>query len=121
MQLKNYLKDKMPMVAALGVLLGLSSCGSYQYAGYEDDIYGVSERRVEYQEQRTERDVEQNNNTYYKNYFAEKSQELDAIAQENEIFTDIDSYEGSYSESDSLEFDPTGYAGWGQDNTQVTI
>jgi hypothetical protein len=121
MQLNNYFKDKMPIVAALGVLFGLSSCGSYQYAGYEDDIYGSSERRVEYQEQRTDKEVEQNNNTYYKNYFSEKSQELDAMAAENEIFTDIDSYEGSYAEDDSMEFNPSGYAGWGQENSQVTI
>ena len=86
MQLYNYLKEKMPIVAAFGVLFGLSSCGSYQLAGYDDDIYSTSERRVEYQEQRTDKDVEQSNNAYYQNYFSEKSQQIDAMAAENEIF-----------------------------------
>ena len=37
----NYLKRKIPFLAILGLLFGLSSCGSYQYVGVDNDgIYG---------------------------------------------------------------------------------
>src|SRR5210317_2467410 len=106
MQFINYLKSKLPFYVALSFTFILASCGSYQYVGYDNDgIYG-SEAIV------TEQPVTSNNTNYYKNYFAEKSQQL-VIPEEDIIFTDIDSYEGDYNEvEDSIYV--TGYAGWGQ-------
>jgi hypothetical protein len=115
MQFINNSKSKLPFYVALSFTFILASCGSYQYVGYDNDgIYG-SEAIV------TERPyVTSNNTSYYKNYFAEKSQELGNIPEEDIIFTDIDSYEGDYNEvEDSTSV--SGYSGWGQDNENVTI
>lgn len=125
MQLKNYSKLKISFFVALSLTFVLVSCGSYQYVGYDNDgIYNddVSEEVV-YVE-----DNSSNNSNYYKNYFSEKAQEYEDIIAENEIFTDIDSYEGSYEdiEQDSIQTNEyedyrVGYAGWGQENSDVTI
>jgi hypothetical protein len=125
MLLNNYFKNKMPLLAALGLLFGLTSCGSYQYVGQDSDgIYEPSNRRVEYREVPVRvADAEvQNNNSYYKNYFKEKSLEYENESLENEIFTDIDSYEGNYtSENDSLEIAYERYGGWGQNSSEISI
>ncbi|MFD2823206.1 hypothetical protein ACFS5M_05960 [Lacinutrix iliipiscaria] len=116
MQLKTHLKAQMPFLALTTIVFVLSSCGSYQYAGDDNDgIYGASEEPVEQQVG----EVQNNSNSYYKNYFKEKSTEYDYITQESEIFTDIDSYEGQYVEQDTVEQES--YAGWGQENNDVTI
>lgn len=121
MRLNNYLKSRINLVGALGLLIGLTSCGSYQYAGYENDgIYGSSERTVEYVEVAPAQDTQNNNSEYYQNYFREKALELDNIDTDELIFTDIDSYEGAYEvENDTLDYE--GYGGWGQNSNDVTI
>lgn len=125
MLLNNYFKNKLPLLAVLTLLIGLTSCGSYQYVGQDSDgIYGPSDRRVEYREVpvRVANADAQNNNSYYKNYFKEKSLEYENESLENEIFTDIDSYEGNYAlENDSLEIAYEGYGGWGQNSSEVSI
>jgi hypothetical protein len=120
MQLYNYLKPKMQFIGTLVMAFAMFSCGSYQYAGYEDDsIYGDTERTVrtvEYVEEAPATD----NSTYYKNYFKDKSEQYAAISDENDvIFTDIDSYESTYAENDTLYYDS--YGGWGENNTDVSI
>jgi len=126
MQLKNYLQNRFPFFVALSLTFVLVSCSSYQYVGYDNDgIYNddIPEEDVVYIDNNTS-----NNSDYYKNYFSEKAQEYEEIIAENEIFTDIDSYEGSYedTEQDSIQTNESedyrvGYAGWGQENTDVTI
>lgn len=94
-----------------GILLSFTSCGSFQYVGiYEDGIYHESVS------------VEQNQNedytssSYYKNYFKEKSQNFQ---EENTLFTDADSYQGSYNPQNT---DANNHAGWGQNSSSdVTI
>jgi len=115
MQLINYLKSKTHLIGALSLLFGLASCGSYQYVGQDNDgIYGNSERTVEYQENDYQENPDTQNSNYYQNYFKQ-------LSQEEMIFTDIDSYEGEYEvENDSLEYQDS-YAGWGEDNSDVTI
>ena len=117
MQFKNYLKAQNPAVALLAIALVFTSCGSYQYAGEDNDgVYGTTETPVEYTE-----DVAQtrdNNGSYYENYFKEKSIEFN---QENEIFTDIDAYEGEYAEQSPNQNEEQYYAGWGQNNDDVTV
>ena len=101
--------------------LGLTSCGSYQYASYDyDGIYGEPEKsyeikNVEYKETGNESE----NSAYYKNYFNEKATQLDYTG--DAIFTDIDAYQGSYGvENDSLNQE--NYAGWGySDDITVNI
>ena len=119
MQLYNYFNSKMRFVGALILLIGVSSCGSYQYAGYEDDsIYGTSQRPVEQQEVVTTEVAEASNSDYYQNYFKERSIELENHG-EDAIFTDIDSYQTT---NDSLDYQ--GNAGWGytqSDNATITI
>ena len=113
MQFINYLKSKLPFYVALSFTFILASCGSYQYVGYDNDgIYG-SEAIV------TEQPVTSNNSSYYKNYFAEKSQQLE-IPEEDIIFTDIDSYEGDYNEVEDSNYD-TGNAGWGQTSDSLKL
>ena len=83
------------------LLLLLASCGSYQYSGYSDGIYGESSRPVDrprtgYErpqnanEQREEKLKEAN--SYYKNMFAQQADMLENAMQEDVVFTDIDSY-----------------------------
>ena len=80
MQLNNYLKSKMHFIGAFSLLFGLASCGSYQYAGQNDDsIYGSSERNVEYQEETVKESSPEEGSSYYQNYFNEKSQELNIV------------------------------------------
>ena len=41
MQLYNYLKSKMQFIGTLVIAFAMFSCGSYQYAGYENDRTAV--------------------------------------------------------------------------------
>ena len=120
----NYLQSKMHSFGIFGLVLLLASCGSYQYAGYEEDaIYGDTQRTVEYTETETESEQPTGDSGYYQNYFKEKTIQYSSINDENAIFTDIDSYEGSYdgTVNDSLVYDQ-GYGGWGQEyNDDVVI
>ena len=113
MQFINYSKSKLPFYVALSFTFILASCGSYQYVGYDNDgIYGTEDIA-------TEQAVTSNNTNYYKNYFAEKSQQLN-IPEEDIIFTDIDSYQGNYNENE----DPNAinsYSGWGDTNADVFV
>ncbi|EGV43629.1 hypothetical protein BZARG_2608 [Bizionia argentinensis JUB59] len=96
MSYKNYFTEKIPTIAILSSLLLMTACGTYQQSN--DGIYGSSTTPIE-----QESYVEANNaeaSSYYKNYFTEKSSELDLYAEENEIFTDVDDYEGDYVEDD---------------------
>lgn len=86
-----------------------TSCGSYRYVGSNSDgIYGDD---VNYQEQ-----VESNSSNYYTDYFKNKSLEYsDNFVDESEIFTDINSYESSYSSQDYSDTNVAdSYSGWGQ-------
>tara|TARA_R110002050_G_scaffold93630_7_gene195549 strand:+ start:232 stop:549 length:318 start_codon:yes stop_codon:yes gene_type:complete len=105
MQFNNYLKRKMPYLAILALAIGLTSCGSYQYVGVDNDgIYGeTAPITVTQNNQETVVEIPNNNNSdYYQNYFRNKSMEYDSMAANSEIFTDIDSYESdNYVENDS--------------------
>ena len=74
MQFKTYLQSKLPFFVALSFAFVLASCGSYQYVGYDNDgIYNTSDN-VYAEESAYEDATKVDNNSYYKNYFAEKSQ-----------------------------------------------
>ena len=78
----------------------LPSCGSYQYVGmYEDGIYDSS-----LDKDNNDLNSDQNN-SYYEDYFKEKSIKLNQINNSN-----IDSYD-YYTQNNSEE---DSYAGWGQ-------
>lgn len=120
MQFKTYLQSKLPLYLALSSLFVLASCGSYQYVGYDSDgIYNSSDEvpvAIEAEQ------ISTTNSSYYKGYFAQKSEKYEKLAQdENVVFTDIDTYEGTYNEvTGQVEYDE-GYAGWGQNANNVTI
>lgn len=119
----NYFTTKIPFLGLLSILFLMTSCGSYEYVGYDNDgIYGQDERiTVEYEPQQQTTPERTTDGNYYKNYFSEKANELDYALNNDEIFTDIDSYEGDYNEDlDSLNYNNS-YAGWGQTNSNVTI
>ncbi|HKK12214.1 MAG TPA: hypothetical protein VJ945_05255, partial [Flavobacteriaceae bacterium] len=119
MQFISYLKSKLPFYVALSFTFILASCGSYQYVGYDNDgIYGSED--VGYEQPSYNETPNANNSSYYKNYFAEKSQQFENIPQEGAIFTDIDSYQGDYDEVQDSTY-VSGYAGWGEDSDDVTI
>jgi hypothetical protein len=123
MQFKTFINQKLPFFVALGLVAMLTSCGSFQYVGYDDDgIYSSSEDYSTDVEQQPVTTTSTNDSDYYKNYFAQSAAELDAVLGESEIFTDIDSYEGNYLEraQDTLEQRPV-YGGWGQANDNITI
>ncbi|WP_262732532.1 hypothetical protein [Gaetbulibacter sp. NE] len=119
MQFKNYIISKLPFFVALSFAFVLASCGSYQYVGYDNDgIYNSD--GVVYEED-TYQETTSASGSYYKNYFAEKSQQYESIPEENIIFTDIESYEGNYTEEEDTTDEYNGYAGWGQDSDNITI
>jgi len=127
MQLNNALKSKLQLLGALAILFSLYSCGSFQYAGSDNDgVYGESnDRHVEQrQEEYSQNTATSNNNSdYYKDYFKEKSEQYNNVNDNDDvIFTDIDSYQSDYVEveNDSINYE-SGYAGWGEDNTDITI
>ena len=108
---------KTPFMA-LGALLMLSSCGSYQYVGYDNDgIYSSDEVVVDVEEASTNR----TSDNYYANYFDEIATDAQLAQEETgEIFTDIDSYSSTGASGDDVEIIGD-YGGWGQVNDQVTI
>ena len=114
MKFINYLKKQWALSFMVGLLLSFTSCGSFQYAGtYEDGIYADSEPVVRTNEAA---DNTSNSSEYYKNYFKEKSLQLE---EDNAVFTDVDAYQGDYQEDST---NSTNYAGWGQNNdSDVTI
>lgn len=125
MQFNNYIKTKLPFFVALSFTFVLASCGSYQYVGYESDgIYSDSEST--YEEAATAQPetavTYTEDNSYYKNYFNEKvNQYSDIPEDESVIFTDIESYEGDYSDENQQEGVQNEYVGWGQASNNVTI
>jgi hypothetical protein len=122
MQFNTNLPEKLPVFVALGLMAVLTSCGSFQYAGYENDGIYSSETYNDDVVVETVVSTAIDDSNYYKNYFAENKAQVDAITTESEIFTDVDSYEGNYMEraQDTIEERPP-YGGWGQSNENVTI
>jgi len=115
MRLINYLQTKLPALAIFSMALALTSCGSYQYVGQNSDgIYGEDNRQVQ---ATPEKQQETTGNEYYKNYFKEKSLEMEAESQGNEVFVDVDSYQGNYSDENTEE----SYGAWGENGNEVTI
>ena len=95
----------------------LSSCGSYQNSSYydSDGIYGNTDTRTIVRT--TERVVETNPNTPYKEYF----NSLQNNNQPTEIFTDVDSYGNYDTINDSIQVTNSGYSGWGSNPQDVNI
>ena len=113
MKFFTFLKKQMTLVFVVGVLLSLTSCGSFQYSGiYDDGIYSDSEPAKEVTETA---DNTSYSSDYYENYFKEKSLQIE---EDNTVFTDVDSYQGAY-EDDSEN--TNNYAGWGENNSSEII
>ncbi len=99
----------------------LASCGSYQYSGYEDGIYGETNRNYERQNQNATQD---GNSSYYKNLFAEEAALYGEVLTESTIFTDVDSYSstGDYDPASDQAYNyQGGHAPWGNDPDSYTI
>lgn len=99
----------------------LASCGSYQYSGYEDGIYGETNRTYERQNQNATQD---GNSSYYKNLFAEEAALYGEVLSESSIFTDVDSYSSAQNydpESNQAYNYQGGHAPWGNDPDSYTI
>ena len=120
MQFNTTSNRRLPFFVALGLMAVLTSCGSFQYAGYNNDgIYSDTyEAPVEEPVVMTSTD----DSNYYKNYFSNNSADVSAAQEESEVFTDIDSYEGNYTDIDpnGVEQQPA-YGGWGQNSDVVNI
>ena len=113
------------LVTGFGALMLLASCGSYQYAGYDNDgIYTSSEEGEAYAD--NEYDESYDNALYYKQLFAEKSEEFANVPEEGAIFTDIEGYSsaGQYEddmfEDEGLDYQ-VGRAAWGTDPDEISI
>ncbi|WP_146035208.1 hypothetical protein [Formosa algae] len=128
MRYKDILKQNPLFFTMLSSLLILSSCVSSQdYAQQSNDgIYGSStSNTVVYEDHYDTAD-----NVYYKNYFKEKSQEIElynAEAEQDSIFTDVDSYQSNtyteevYDDTYDNQSDYNGNGGWGQETNGVTV
>lgn len=127
MKLYNTLRNKLGLLLAPMAVFALASCGSYQYSGYESDgIYGESRPGIWEQQEPEVTEVRPNNeNSYYKNLFAQQSQMVDE-ALESDVFTDVDSYSSNdgyenYSEAGGDVAYVGGNAPWGQDPDTYTV
>ncbi|MDX1271154.1 hypothetical protein [Bizionia paragorgiae] len=121
MQFKNEIRSKVTMALAIIAAFGLTSCGSYQYVGQDSDgIYSSNEDYVEQEQPRTVESKE-DSNSFYENYFQERANALniaDEADEQEEVFTDVDSYQSNY---DTNRVASDGSAGWGQENETTTI
>ena len=124
----KYTKIKILLFGPLALLL--VSCGSYEYAGYENDgIYSPDNTGNE--EAYTAADYEEHEDSYeealyYKKLFGEKSEQFGEVAQEGLIFTDVENYTstGSYDDAASLETDPFytgGHGAWGSQADRISV
>lgn len=130
MKVFTIIKQNLGLLFAPALLV-LASCSSYQYSGYEaDGIYGESRPGIwEQREQPQKQEVKpNNNNTYYKNLFAQQSEMYGEIL-EGDIFTDVDSYSSTPHYDNYMQDDQDGdgvaysggYAPWGNDPDSYTI
>lgn len=116
----NYLSGRNLSIYIVFGLVGLlaSSCGSYQNSSYYDNdgIYGSSQRPYSQTENRySEENLEQGNR--YKDYFAANK---DNYSDGNEVFTDVENYNSQSNDSINRN-QQDNYAGWGDNNKNVTI
>ncbi|MEM9685876.1 MAG: hypothetical protein AAF934_03030 [Bacteroidota bacterium] len=104
------------------------SCGSFQHTSYYgDDLYG-SDRVVYRQNVAAEQSVSSSNQSY-RDYFAYKSQEYETIIDQpqEEVFTDVDAYSGSYDVNGVSDYgysdygNGNGYAGWGGNAVSIAV
>lgn len=116
----NYLSGRNLSLYMLIGLVGLlaSSCGSYQNSSYYDNdgVYGSSQRpNYQTQNRYSEENIAQGNK--YKDYFAANK---DNYSNGNEVFTDVENYNSQ--SNDTLTKNQQGnYAGWGDNNKNVTV
>ena len=112
MKIINYSFKNKPSILLVIIGVILTSCGSYQYVGQTNDgIYETSESEV------IITDNESNDN-YYTNYFRDKALEVENLnTEESDIFTDIDTYQSTYTDSTNVKQN----AGWGETNNQVVV
>ena len=120
MKLFNITSKIFLFILAPASLFLLASCGSYQYSGNEDGIYGEADRDYERQNQNA---TQNNNSGYYKNLFAEEAALYGEVLSETTIFTDVDSYSstGNYQPGDDQTNYIGGQAPWGNDPDSYTI
>lgn len=127
MKLYYTLRNKLNLLVIPVVLFALVSCGSYQYSGYEaDGIYGESRPGIWEERDPQTTEVKPNNeNSYYKNLFAQQS-EMVGEALESNVFTDVDSYTSNdgyenYSQAGGDVAYIGGNAPWGDDPDTYSI
>ncbi len=124
MRLKNYFRKNGTVGTLLAAtLLMLTSCGSYEYVSYNDGIYNDGNSSQNYEP--ATRTPNTAPSSYYSNYFAEKSAQYDAAAEDGTIFTDIDNYSSeNYDPADStnvaLQYEKS-QPSWGSDSDNVTV
>lgn len=112
-------KNLLFILAPVSLFL-LASCGSYQYSGYEDGIYGEANRGYERQNQNA---TQESNSGYYQNLFAEEAALYGEVLSESTIFTDVDSYSstGNYQPGENQTNYIGGQAPWGNDPDSYAI
>jgi hypothetical protein len=114
--MKKYTFIKVKPLAAVTLLaLFLSSCGSSQYVSSSSDgIYGEDLSRNYTVIEETQKTPE-TSSIYYNNYFKEKGLEVEQVIDNEEVFTDVDSY------SSNTDTDVSNNSGWGEQPSNVTV
>lgn len=112
----------LPAVA----ILFLVGCSSSQQVYDTDGIYSDGTTAATTSEAPRETTPESNaNSQVYKNYFEKGAEELNALEEEDAIFTDIESYsseEGAEIYVDGMDFETsTGYAAWGDQPQDIQV
>src|SRR5690606_1150127 len=95
--MKKYINSRKITYITLSSFLVviLASCGSYQSSSYYDDgIYGDNNysQEVETPTERTTVATKEASPNLYQNYFKVTSDQAQQILEQEEVFTDVDSY-----------------------------
>lgn len=118
----NILPKNLVLLLAPVSFFLLASCGSYQYSGYEDGIYGEANRNTN-ERQNQNANQEEDNSSYYQNLFAEEAALYGEILSDNAIFTDVESYSsagGEYQPGELYNYQG-GHAPWGHDPDTYSV
>lgn len=138
MKLHSYIKKTHSLLLGCVAIFSAVACGSYEYAGSDQDGIYASEPKVRAEQQpiiseneRTvqKKETESNDSGYYANYFEQESNKIEK-AQEI-MFTDVEAYSSNRTDSTGVERDDyadgeqisylTGDPSWGSNPSEINV
>ncbi len=138
MILHKHLQKTPSLLLGMIAILSAVACGSYEYAGSDQDGIYASEPKVRGEQQpvltKNERspqttEVQSKDSDYYTNYFGKESEKIQQA--QDMMFTDVDSYASDRPDSTNVEGDAyyndeqiaytDGESSWGSNPTEINV